>query len=78
MIAERRAAEVTPAVCKASARKSAMFLTRATRRCSTAPAEALHTAAVTSAARRSAITTPAAPTHSAVRQIDPTFWGSWS
>ncbi len=38
-----------------------MLRTRATRRCSTAPAEALQTAGVTPAARRSGITTPAAP-----------------
>ncbi len=55
-----------------------MLRTRATGRCSTAPAEALHTAGVTSAARRSGITTPAAPAHSAVRQIEPRFWGSWT
>ena len=55
-----------------------MLRTRATRRCSTAPAEALHTAGVTSAARRSGITTPAAPAHSAVRQIEPRFCGSWT
>ena len=44
--------------------------TRAIGRCSTAPADALHTAGVTSAARRSQMTTPVAPAHSAVRQID--------
>ncbi len=38
-----------------------MLRTRATRRCSTAPADALQTAAVTCADRRSPITTPAAP-----------------
>jgi len=35
------------------------------------------TAGVTSAERRSAITTPVAPAHSAERQIAPRFWGSW-
>ena len=55
-----------------------MLRTRATGRCSTAPAEALQTAGVTSAARRSGITTPAAPAHSAVRQIEPRFCGSWT
>ena len=59
------------------ARKSARLRARAIRRCSTAPAEARQTAGVTSAARRSQITTPLAPTHSAVRQIAPRFWGSW-
>ena len=51
------------------ARKSARLRTRATRRCSTAPADARQTAGVTSAARRSGITTPVAPAHSALRQI---------
>ena len=49
--------------------------TRATARCSTAPAEALQTAGVTSAERRSGMTTPSAPTHSAVRQIAPEVLG---
>ena len=60
------------------ARKSARLRTRATARCSTAPAEAFATAGVTAAARRSGRTTPSAPAHSAVRQIAPTFWGSWT
>ena len=38
-----------------------MFLARAMRRCSTAPADALHAAAVTSAERRSPITRPVTP-----------------
>ena len=45
----------------ASPRKSARFRTRATGRCSTAPADARQTAGVTCAARRSGITTPVAP-----------------
>ena len=48
------------------------------RRCSTAPADALQTAGVTSAARRSGITTPSRPRTSAVRQIAPRFCGSWT
>ena len=40
------------------------------------PAEALQTAGVTSAARRSGITTPSAPATSAVRQTAPRFCGS--
>ncbi len=55
-----------------------MLRVRATGRCSTAPAEALHTAAVTSAERRSGITRPAAPAHSAAPAIAPRFWGSWT
>ncbi len=60
----------------ASARKSARLRTRATGRCSTAPADALQTAGVTSAERRSGMTTPVAPAASAVRQIAPRFCGS--
>src|SRR5689334_2003381 len=53
-----------------------MLRTRATARCSTAPAEALQTTGVTSAERRSGITTPAAPPDSATRQTAPRLPGS--
>ena len=46
--------------CLASPSQSARLRTRATGRCSTAPAEALQTAGVTSAERRSGSTTPGA------------------
>ena len=55
-----------------------MLRTRATRRCSTAPADALTTAGVTAAARRSQMTRPVTPAHSALRAIAPRFWGSCS
>src|SRR4051812_966255 len=64
-----------PAVL-ASARKAARVRPRAAGRCPTAPADALHPAAVPSAARRSGITTPVAPDASAVRQMAPRFCGS--
>ena len=55
----------------AAIRKSDRLVTRATRRCSTAPAEALHAAGVIAAERREGITTPVAPAASAERQIAP-------
>ena len=55
-----------------------MLRTRAIRRCSTAPAEALATAGVTAAARRSQSTRPVTPAHSALRAIAPRFCGSCS
>ena len=54
----------------------AIFFTRATGRCATAPAEARAAASVSPAARRSGMTTPLAPAASAVRMIAPRFCGS--
>ena len=53
-----------------------MFGTRTTGRYSTAPADALPTAAVSPTLRRFGITTPCAPAHSAVRMIAPRLCGS--
>ena len=76
----RRHRRSMPSRSFAPASQSARFLTLATDRCSTAPADALHAAGVTDAARRSGITTPAAPATSAARQIAPRLCGSsiWS
>ena len=52
------------------------FTTTATGRCSTAPADARHTAAVTRTALRSGRTTPVAPAPSALRQTAPRLCGS--
>src|ERR1700733_3074372 len=52
------------------------FLTRATGRCASAPADALSTVSLNPAARLSGITTPCAPAASEVRTIAPRLWGS--
>ena len=55
-----------------------MLPTRATIRCSTAPAEVLHTVGVTPGDPRCAVTIPRAPAASATRQIAPKLRGSWA